>query len=59
MGDTKISIQLRIDEITHKKAKYIADKKLRSLNSQLEYFILKEIEEYEKNYGSIELTDKK
>lgn len=53
MAENKIALQLRIDEITHKKVKYISDKELRSLNSQLEYFILKGIAAYEIENGSI------
>lgn len=49
----KISFQARLDEITHQKLKFISDKELRSLNAQLEYFILQGIKEYENNHGSI------
>ena len=49
----KVATQIRLDETMHKKVKYIAEKKLRSLNSQMEYFILKGIEEYEKENGAI------
>jgi hypothetical protein len=48
MADSKIALQLRLDETAHKKLKLISEKELRSLNAQFEYFIIKGIEEYEK-----------
>lgn len=53
----KVATQIRLDETMHKKVKYISEKKLRSLNSQMEYFILKGIEEYEEEYGTIQISD--
>lgn len=53
MADSKIALQLRLDETTHKKVKSISEKELRSLNSQLEYFILKGVATYEKENGPI------
>lgn len=53
----KIATQIRLDEVMYKKMKYISEKKLRSLNSQMEYFILKGIEEYEREYGVIQFSD--
>lgn len=43
----KVSLQVRLDENTHEKLKLIADKELRSLNAQLEYFVLQGIKNYE------------
>lgn len=43
----KIALQLRLDEKLHQKVKEIADKELRSINAQLEYFILKGIKDFE------------
>ncbi len=53
----KIATQIRLDEEMHRKIKYISEKKLRSLNSQMEYFILKGIEQYEKEHGAIPISD--
>lgn len=53
MTETKIALQLRLDESTHKKVKAISEKELRSLNSQLEYFILKGISNYENENGPV------
>lgn len=53
----EVATQIRLDESMHKKVKYISEKKLRSLNSQMEYFILKGIEQYEKEYGTIPISD--
>lgn len=52
---SKIALQTRLDENTHQKLKFIADKELRSLNAQLEYFILQGIKEYEANHGLIDV----
>lgn len=55
--EKKISLQLRIDETAHKKLKILSSKELRSLNSQIEYFILKGIEQYEKENNIILIED--
>ena len=57
MASPKVATQIRLDEVTHKKVKYISEKKLRSLNSQMEYFIIKGIEQFEKENGVISLSD--
>lgn len=51
----KIAFQTRLDEITHKKLSIIANNELRSLNAQLEYFILQSIKEYESTNGEIDV----
>ncbi len=56
-SDKKVPFQLRIDEVAHKKLKVIASREIRSINSQMEYFILKGIEQYEKENGVIPLED--
>ena len=53
MPKERIAFQVRLEESTHAKLKYIADKELRNLNSQLEYYVLKGIEKYEKEHGTI------
>jgi len=40
---------IRIENIYLEKLKIIANKELRSLNNQIEYFLAKEIKEYEDN----------
>ena len=47
MKEHEISIQFRMKESTHEKLKLVAKSELRSLNSQIEYFVLKGIKEYE------------
>ena len=54
MAGRKVALQLRLDEKAHSKLKVIAERELRSLNSQLEYFIIRGIEVYEKEFGPIE-----
>lgn len=51
----KVAMQIRLDETTHQKLKLIADKELRSLNAQLEYFLMQGIKEYESNHGSLDV----
>lgn len=51
----KVAMQIQLDETTHQKLKLIADKELRSLNAQLEYFLLQGIKEYESNHGSLDV----
>ena len=53
----KIATQIRLDEEMHRKINYISEKKFRSLNSHMEYFILKGIEQYEKEHGAIPISD--
>ena len=49
----RITISLRIDEIAHAKAKIIARIEDRPLNSQIEHYVKKGIELYEKEHGEI------
>ena len=53
MKSNKIALQLRLDEQTHRKVTVISNNELRSFNSQIEYFVLKGIAEYEKEHGPI------
>lgn len=46
---SKIVISLRLNENLHQEIKEISEKELRSINAQIEYFILKGIEDYKKN----------
>ena len=57
MDLTKTSTNFRIDEIAYKKTKIIAKNEKRSINSQLEYFIVKGVKEYEKTNGEIILKN--
>ena len=49
----KTATQIRLDEYNYEKLKKIADRELRSLNAQMEYFIYKAIEAYEAENGTI------
>ena len=53
MAVTKAAFQLRLDEKAHQKVKQIAEREFRSLNAQLEYFIVKGIEQYERDNGEL------
>ena len=52
---SRLSLTLRLDEVAHAKAKIIARKEDRPLNSQIEYWIKKGVEQYEKENGAIAL----
>ena len=45
----RTAIQIRLDEGTHARLKHIAAREVRSLNAQMEYFILKGIEGFERD----------
>lgn len=53
----KIALQVRLDENTHQKLKKISENELRSLNAQLEYFVIQGIKSYESSHGDITLSD--
>ncbi len=45
--DNKVNTQLRINESLYERLKAVAEKELRSVNGQIEYFIAKGVEAYE------------
>jgi hypothetical protein len=45
---SKSASQIRLDESVFAKVKAIAQKELRTMNAQMEYFIVKGIEQYER-----------
>lgn len=51
----KLASQIRLEEEIFLKVKTIAEKEKRSLNGQLEYFLEKCVEQYEKDNGLIEI----
>ena len=53
MSTTKAATQIRVDETAYAKTKAISEKELRSLNAQMEYFIIKGIDAYEREHGEI------
>lgn len=55
MSNGKIATTLRFDENYRDKLLIIAEKEVRSLNSQLEFAIKFYIREYEKVHGKIEI----
>lgn len=54
----KIATQMRYDEVLYEKTKIIAQEEMRTINAQLEYFMKKGVEAYEREHGSIILPDK-
>jgi len=53
MDLSKTSTNFRIDETVYKKTKIIAKEEKRSINGQLEYFIIQGVKEYENINGEI------
>lgn len=53
MKNPKVSIQYRMEEETHAKLKAIANAEKRSINSQIDYFVLRGIEAFEKEHGKL------
>lgn len=49
----KVPTQMRYDADLYVKTRIIADAELRSINAQIEYFMKKGIEAYEKEHGEI------
>lgn len=52
---SKVATQMRYEYELYEKTRIIAEAELRSLNAQIEYFMKKGIEAYEKEHGPIEL----
>ena len=49
----RLPLTLRLDETAHAKAKVIARNEDRPLNSQLEYWIKKGVDQYEREHGTV------
>ena len=58
MATYKYTTTLRIQEEIYEKLRHVSSCEHRSINSQMEYFILKGIEQYEKGNGVISLFGK-
>lgn len=58
MASNKVALQVRFDEHTYVKLKQISTDELRSLNAQIEYFVIKGIQQYEEqhNEGKLEIN---
>ncbi len=57
MPIVKTQFTLRLDPVNHAKIKKIADEERRSMTNMIETLIIREIKRYEKENGSIEVTD--
>ncbi|WP_405759854.1 Arc family DNA-binding protein [Anaerovibrio slackiae] len=57
MATSKVALQVRLDEKVHAKLRIVAEEEVRSLNSQIEYFVIKGIQKYEQENGLIELKN--
>jgi len=50
----KTATQIRLEDEVYNKLKLVAEKEIRSINAQMEYFIVKGIEEFERNNGNLQ-----
>lgn len=50
----RIATQIRVNEVVYQKVKVIARVESRNTNAQIEYFLKKGVEEYERQYGPIQ-----
>ena len=41
MATNKVALQVRLDEKVHAKLRIVAEEEVRSLNSQIEYFVIR------------------
>ena len=57
MATTKRPTMLRLPEATYEKVRYLAFLERRSVNMQIEHALLKYIDDYEKQYGAIQLPE--
>ncbi len=57
MTDKLLRYTLRVDRLLFQKFRYIADSKGRSANREIEQYIKRTVQEYEKEHGSIHLED--
>lgn len=51
------STQIRVNETILDKTKIIAELENRNMNSQIEFFLKKGVEQYEKEHGVIDLNE--
>ncbi|MBQ3853117.1 MAG: hypothetical protein II778_00275 [Anaerovibrio sp.] len=54
MASNKVALQVRFEEQTYTKLKKISSDELRSLNAQIEYFVIKGIQQYEEQHNTLE-----
>ena len=45
----RVASQIRLEEELYAKLKAIADRELRSVNAQMEYFLIRSVEQYERD----------
>ena len=57
MATNKVALQVRLDEKVHAKLRIVAEEEVRSLNSQIEYFVIKGIQKYDQENVLIELKN--
>ena len=50
------STQIRLNEELYEKLRLISGKELRSLNAQMEYLLIKGVEQYEKENGTLNVS---
>ena len=53
----KIPLMVRLDGTIHKKIRYAAKKEARSLNRQIEYYVVKGLDDFETAHGCIPIEE--
>ena len=56
MATNKVALQVRLDAKVHANLRIVAEEEVRSLNSQIEYFVIKGIQKYEQENGIISIN---
>ena len=56
MPTNNVALQVRLDEKAHAKLRIVAEEDVRSLNSQIEYYVIKGIQKYEQENGIISIN---
>ena len=53
----RLATQIRLDELLYEKVKVLAEREYRTMNAQMEYFIARSVEQHERDFGAIRLSD--
>jgi len=53
---SKSATQIRLDDELFSKVKAISEMEIRTMNAQMEYFLRKGVDQYEKEHGTVKVT---
>ena len=54
---SRVSTQIRINDLVYQKTKAIAKLECRNTNSQIEYFLAQGVARYESEHGTVQLSE--